>query len=440
MVSQELLDYIHKQMSLGKTRTDINPVLLKAGWKQEDIDSAFQSLNQNPTAVISNPSGDLPSIGSLFSQSFHLFKQRIWLMVTGFITPILLAVAGAILAGGISFVVFKLNSLAGIITAIVLGLAAFVFYIYALSWAITTQWTALNSEQPLTFKDNLKTARVLAWSMLLVVLITDLVVVGGMILFIVPGIIFAVWYAFSPIVMVVEGKKGRAALAQSRAYVSGRSWPVLGRMLLLGLIYYVPAIVLKLVSIAYRNAILSGVLAVVLFIYCFLFIFYYFTAIFTLYNQLKATVQTQRDPQTYRRGIIGWLIWGIVAAIGLTISTGFAATSLSAKQAQARDQQRVNDIQALSVSLKLYYNDHQSYPTSLDDLVPGYVQDVPYAPEPADGTCSEQDNSYDYMPSQDQQSYNLQFCLGQTTQGFSAGDNTVTSGVSQPAAQDDGQN
>jgi len=56
----------------------------------------------------------------------------------------------------------------------------------------------------------------------------------GMLLLIFPAIIFAVWFAFSTNELVVDGVKGRAALAASHELVSGRWWSVMWRLLLPG--------------------------------------------------------------------------------------------------------------------------------------------------------------------------------------------------------------
>jgi len=71
----------------------------------------------------------------------------------------------------------------------------------------------------------------------LVILIT-LVNLAGFILFIIPAIIFDVWFAFATNAFVVDGIKGRGALAASRALVVGRWWGVLARLVLPGAFIY----------------------------------------------------------------------------------------------------------------------------------------------------------------------------------------------------------
>ena len=60
--------------------------------------------------------------------------------------------------------------------------------------------------------------------------LTILVIIGGTLLFIVPGIIFTVWFMFTSYAVMFEGFRGRAALAESKRLVDGRFWSVAWRI------------------------------------------------------------------------------------------------------------------------------------------------------------------------------------------------------------------
>ena len=68
---------------------------------------------------------------------------------------------------------------------------------------------------------------------LLVGIIETLAILGGFILLIIPGIIFAIWFSFAQIAVILDGKRGLAALSYSRSLVVGRFFKVL-RPLFLG--------------------------------------------------------------------------------------------------------------------------------------------------------------------------------------------------------------
>jgi hypothetical protein len=57
-----------------------------------------------------------------------------------------------------------------------------------------------------------------------------LIVLGGVLLFVIPGFIFWVWYAFAQMTTVIEGSRPVEALTASRALVRGRFFPVLWRL------------------------------------------------------------------------------------------------------------------------------------------------------------------------------------------------------------------
>jgi hypothetical protein len=72
-----------------------------------------------------------------------------------------------------------------------------------------------------------------AWQLIMplviVGLLHTLVILGGFLLLIIPGIIFSVWYLFAQISVVLDNKRGMAALSFSRSLVKGRFWQILHR-------------------------------------------------------------------------------------------------------------------------------------------------------------------------------------------------------------------
>ncbi|HBK34353.1 TPA: hypothetical protein DEP34_01720 [Candidatus Uhrbacteria bacterium] len=70
-------------------------------------------------------------------------------------------------------------------------------------------------------------ARTLIKPVILVAVLQCLVVLGGFLLLIVPGIIFLIWFAFAQIAVILDHQRGFDALSFSREIVSGRFWSVL---------------------------------------------------------------------------------------------------------------------------------------------------------------------------------------------------------------------
>lgn len=96
------------------------------------------------------------------------------------------------------------------------------------------------------------------WRFFLVSLVVGSIVVLGLVLLIIPAVIFGVWYSFSVWLVLDKGMKIREALKTSKAMVKGRFWKVLGRTVTFGLFAFFVSIVV--VAIPYAgNLIISFV-------------------------------------------------------------------------------------------------------------------------------------------------------------------------------------
>jgi hypothetical protein len=90
---------------------------------------------------------------------------------------------------------------------------------------------------------------------LLVSILTYLIIFGGFVLLIIPGIIFSVWFAFSIYEVVLKNKKVIESIKASKALVKGRWWAVLWRLV-------VPIAVFGLALIIV-NSLVGGILSIV---------------------------------------------------------------------------------------------------------------------------------------------------------------------------------
>lgn len=113
---------------------------------------------------------------------------------------------------------------------------------------------------------------------LLVVLLYSLAVAGGILLLIIPGLVFFIRFLFGPAAAVIEGKRGREALRRSWSLTRGHGW--------------------RLAGIVIVAAILAGLVA------------------------SFVTVPTALVAQHMDTG--GWVVRAIGASIGQVISTPFS--------------------------------------------------------------------------------------------------------------------
>jgi len=138
----------------------------------------------------------------------------------------------------------------------------------------------------------------------------------------------------------------------------------------------------------------------------------------------------------------------VIAIIGL-LST-LAVVALNSARMKSRDARRLSDVKQIQTALELFYNDQGQYPsitsnagylgtvngvcldeTGFNATCTGnniYMATVPAYPSPTtDGTCpgsADEDTGYYYTfnASTDASTYILEYCLGGTAGGMTAGE------------------
>ncbi|MCR4279086.1 MAG: hypothetical protein NUV81_04295 [bacterium] len=68
-------------------------------------------------------------------------------------------------------------------------------------------------------------------------ILVGLITLGGTILFILPGIYFAISLTMANVILIDKGIRGTQALAASRDLIKGRWWPTFGRLLVGGFLF-----------------------------------------------------------------------------------------------------------------------------------------------------------------------------------------------------------
>jgi len=116
----------------------------------------------------------------------------------------------------------------------------------------------------------------------------------------------------------------------------------------------------------------------------------------------------------------------VIAIIGI-LST-LAVVALQSARGSARDAKRVSDVKQMQTALELYFNDNGSYPTSIASTIATsgvvYMNTVPTAPTPVDGSCTDTNNAYTY--SSDGSTYSIYFCLGGGVSNITSGQKVAT--------------
>lgn len=122
------------------------------------------------------------------------------------------------------------------------GIAASLVFLFfsvlgytALQGAITRAAAGTFLGRDMDIGESLRFGLARFWSILLVGLLTGLAVLGGFLLLIVPAFIFLTRFWVSVPALVIEDRRGREALKRSWNLVKGRSWPVFGTIVIVGI-------------------------------------------------------------------------------------------------------------------------------------------------------------------------------------------------------------
>jgi general secretion pathway protein G len=135
----------------------------------------------------------------------------------------------------------------------------------------------------------------------------------------------------------------------------------------------------------------------------------------------------------------------VIAIIGILSS--IAVLAISNAREKARNVKRVADVRQVLMSLELYNNDFNGYPTELTPVTLGsgafsslcaggfktqcdvgedvFQGIIPTAPTPWDGSCSESDNDYSYSTPGGGE-FQIEFCLGEAVGDLVAGVHTAS--------------
>lgn len=95
-------------------------------------------------------------------------------------------------------------------------------------------------KQKVSLRSAISQARPFIWPMLGLAILTMLAVIGGIILFVIPGLIFSAWFALSGYVMVAEKLGAVASMKRSHELVRGRVWEIWSLNVLPSIFYAIP--------------------------------------------------------------------------------------------------------------------------------------------------------------------------------------------------------
>lgn len=180
----------------------------------------------------------LKSPGEIIKDSWALYAKN-WRKFVPLLLVMLLPSAVLSILGASSLYLQVYVPKSSVLSNLLL-LAVFVASLVLALWgsiALIRAIAAANDNQPFGWKTIFSTSGVLIWPVLWTSFLVSIIVLGGTLLLIVPGIIFAIWYNFSLYAIIFENARGLNALRASKALVAGRWWAIFWRWVAQGLVF-----------------------------------------------------------------------------------------------------------------------------------------------------------------------------------------------------------
>jgi ABC-type spermidine/putrescine transport system permease subunit I len=228
--------------------------------------------NQKFTPQIST----LPEIGSLLKRSWQIYKERFWVF---FGIIILLLVSRFFIF--LPLIALKKNLVLGISLFIIFFLCLAVIYLWS---QVSLIYVIKDREERIGIRESFKRGWSKIISFFWISILTSLITAGGFLLFIIPGIIFAIWFVLAPFVLVAEDLKGMNVLLRSKQWVSGNWWKVFWRMIGISAILFLISFSLSFPFSIFLGKNLSDIIDSLISVF---FLPFFVTYSFLIYENLK---------------------------------------------------------------------------------------------------------------------------------------------------------
>lgn len=289
----------------------------------------------------------LPSVQILAKDAWELFKET-WVTYIKLSALAVVYIFLAILVGGLLILsivfsgggttplaAFSHPSLFTIIAGIlfIVWCIIFFFSVFAIDiiFPIASVFILQRNNAPKIF-DLIKSTKPFFWSYFIVALLTFFLVFGGIMLFVIPGILIGFFFSFVLYEVVIENHKGKMALKHSYFMIKNNFWQVFVRLALLEVAIFL------VTSVTNRIASRDLLLGLVQFLFSVFISWYTRAYTFVLYKEVRSRT-------TFPEGIsINW-IW-IVATVGWVVGVlalvGFGYAMMHLPHPQPTHMHRVS--------------------------------------------------------------------------------------------------
>lgn len=322
----------------------------------------------------------LPGPIYLAKEALSIYQKRFWTIVGVSFLSIIYIVGVVGIAGVIGFLFASTFSSRWNIFSILLGgllvVVALVVFIWLSNWIQAAYILVIRDWKKGTgARESFRQARQFIWPLFTTTFLLGLIVMGSLPLFILPAILFGIWFTYAQYVVVCEGKRGLLALHTSREFFRGRFWQVIWRSIAVRL----PEIILGLILTSLiANKTLPPLVNSLYQLLSLLLAPFYLAYTFALYSSLrKHTPAVSTVPQENKRWYIGVPIVGYLLVF---VSAFFIVNAVRqvvpevVKQLQdytekSANTDRINPGTQIVYGLISYNTRHGEYPTTLSELI-----------------------------------------------------------------------
>lgn len=191
----------------------------------------------------------MPGPIQLLKDSFALVKENLSLLFAILIVPIILSFLVALLAP---------NPEVGITPALnVIVYFALVVLYMVVSVLMSVALIIVIDKKAVTAKEAYKQSMKYFWRYVGLSILMSIILVIGFLLFIIPGIIMSVWFAFATLILILENSTIVESMKKSREYVRGKWWQILGRLLAMSAFIIILQVLLSMLTLFLSGGVLT---------------------------------------------------------------------------------------------------------------------------------------------------------------------------------------
>ncbi len=378
MITPELRQFVAQAMAAGQSADDIRQTLRSQGWESLDVEQALAQSSQAPVAPA--PRGSFPRVFQMIGGAFKLFRSRARVLLT------VAAVAGVMLTVGQwlgygsleaknSFRSNDEMTFPGGIPAMV-GYG-FAMLVYTVAWFAGL--VAIVRRDAVSLRQAVAEVPRKLLPLIWVTILASAVTMGGFLLLIIPGLLFAVWFSFASYVYLAQGIGGLRALSLSREYARGAYWRIVWAFFAFGIIFGIAFVIIAVALMGLSvvtgpvGFIFSLLFGIVLATMGLLYTSYTYQVFLGLQARRGEIAETPRATAPIVAGFIGCAIL-VALAIGGALSpkSNDAKVDLSSLGGQT-EIAKMFEFAAVRAGVEAYREDNGSYPSKLSDIGSDYL-------------------------------------------------------------------